>query len=285
MNFWRLKILVKLSLSILPVNYRTWSGIGIFKHGKMDDVKYAWNVFNIHFSRLSLEKNKSWRGMELGPGDGIMSSIFATLFYKGRVDLVDTDSYINNDLVVYKKQLNLLKKSYPEINLSCLDTSKDVKMLLQSIDSKYFTKGLESLELIDGLSYDLIFSQAVLEHVKQELFIDTMKECYRLLKPKGIMSHVIDFKDHMGGELNNMRFPSDLWESEWFASAGGFYTNRIKITEIVSICEEIGFSVEVFSIRKFPNIPIKREQLSKEFKNLSNYDLSVSGSHLIMKKL
>lgn len=81
-----------------------------------------------------------------------------------------------------------------------------------------------------------------------------------------------------------MRFPSSLWEAHWFAADSGFYTNRIKITEIISICKKIGFSVKINSLKKFKRVPLERKKLAKEFKNLSEYDLSISSAHIVMSK-
>jgi hypothetical protein len=79
-----------------------------------------------------------------------------------------------------------------------------------------------------------------------------------------------------------MRFSSSLWEKEWFAQNSGFYTNRIRFSEMVSICESIGFTVEVRNKRYWDFSPIKRNKLATEFKSLSDDDLLVSGAHLIM---
>jgi hypothetical protein len=111
-----------------------------------------------------------------------------------------------------------------------------------------------------------------------------MQQCYRLVKMNGTVSHVIDFKDHLGGGLNNMRISSSLWERRWFASASGFYTNRLRFSEIVNVCEQVGFRVEVCSVRRWEVPPISRTRLSPEFRSLSDDDLCISGAHLIMRR-
>jgi hypothetical protein len=64
------------------------------------------------------------------------------------------------------------------------------------------------------------------------------------------MRHVVDFKDHLGGGLNNMGFSSNLWEKEWFVSKREFYTNRIRLQEMIAICEDIGFKVVVYDVER-----------------------------------
>ena len=136
---------------------------------------------------------------------------------------------------------------------------------------------------MDDNSFEIIFSHAVLEHVRKGEFRETMQQCYRLLKSDGVMSHVVDFKDHLDGSLNNLRFSSSLWERDWFAVNSNFYTNRLRFSEVVRIFEESGFEVKVLDISHYNTIPIRRKLLSKEFSHLSDEDLSVSETHLVMQ--
>ena len=99
------------------------------------------------------------------------------------------------------------------------------------------------------------------------------------------MSHVVDFKDHLGGGMNNLRFSSKIWEQDWFASNSGFYTNRIRLSEIIKIAEEVGFDVSIKSLTKWDPKEIKGQFVAQEFKNLSVDDLIVSGAHIMFSKL
>ena len=157
-----------------------------------------------------------------------------------------------------------------------------IEALLEVAGSSYHPHGLQSLRKLKSGSFDLIFSQAVLEHIRRNEFEDTIRECYRLLRPGGLMSHVIDYKDHLGGALNNMRFSTNLWERDWFAADSGFYTNRLRISEMISICSDVGFDVDVRDVRRWEYLPIKRHQLAKEFRDISDDELLVSGAHLVM---
>ena len=179
---------------------------------------------------------------------------------------------------------NIMKfmEAFPNASIPEIPYHEGINNMLSSVNGNYHTQGLSSLKSLEG-SYDLIFSQAVLEHVRHTDFRETLLECYRLLSPKGIMSHVVDFKDHLGGGLNNMRFSSFLWEKEWFASCSGFYTNRIRLKELIAICKDIGFKVEVVNLECWDFLPIEREHLADEFSNLTDEDLKVAGAHLVMR--
>ena len=280
-SFWYLRLIAKLILSKLPFSYRLWSYIGLFRHGAMDDFSYAWKVLQKH--ALELNQTKRWKGLELGPGDGLLSAFLAPALGSSGLTLVDAGNFAHKDVKKYQQQIHDFLKKFPNIRLPRVIEDNSIGEMLSCVGGEYYYNGLISLQKLDSDSYDLIFSHAVLEHVRHHESVDIMKECYRLLSPNGVMSHVIDFKDHLGGGLNNLRFSSSLWERNWFASDSGFYTNRIRLSEMISMCEDIGFEVEVRSLKYWERSPIKRKQLAREFYNLSDNDLLVSGAHLIMR--
>lgn len=129
---------------------------------------------------------------------------------------------------------------------------------------------------------DFIWSQAVLEHIRKAEFLDTMLELRRIIRPDGVCSHVVDLKDHLGGRLNNLRFPENLWESN-FMSSSGFYTNRIRYSEMVDIFAQAGFSVEVVSLKQWQNLPTPKAKMSEKFKNLLDEELCISGFSLLLR--
>ena len=113
MNLWRTKIFAKLILSRLPFDYRLWSKIGLFRHGAMDDYSYAWSVLEKHSSVL--RKGSSWEGLELGPGDGLLSAFLAPAAGSTGLTLVDTGDFAHKDWSLYKKQVSQFFSIYPFI--------------------------------------------------------------------------------------------------------------------------------------------------------------------------
>ena len=279
---WQLKILLKIILSRVPLPYSLWSRLGIFKHGRMDEYHYAWSVLNNHIQSSAKVGNLS--AIEFGPGDGVLSALLAKSAGLDSLDLLDAGDFASKNIKKYKMALDAFaadQKSETILQIGDEDTFDDV---LKSAKSKYYTKGLESLRKISAESYDLIFSQAVLEHIRVNEFEDMLEECHRLLKPNGVMSHVIDFKDHLGGGLNNLRFDSAFWEKDWFAFKSGFYTNRLRLSDVIHLCNKHNFRVKIISTTSFSAIPVTRSKLAPEFKALHDDDLMCSGAHLIMEK-
>ena len=56
----------------------------------------------------------------------------------------------------------------------------------------------------------MIWSQAVLEHLKKSEFLEIMIELRRIIKDDGICSHKIDLKDHLYTSLNKIRFSEKI---------------------------------------------------------------------------
>src|SRR5882672_391233 len=95
---WWGKTGAKIVLSRLPLDYRVWQRVGIFKHGQMDTGAYSLGVFNMHVEFAQLTGRLQGRTLvELGPGDGIATALLAAA-HGARAILVDTGAYVRADL-------------------------------------------------------------------------------------------------------------------------------------------------------------------------------------------
>jgi SAM-dependent methyltransferase len=273
------KILLKVVLSRLPFGYWTLHRLGAFRHGAMHEPRYAVEIVTRHINRL--EAYRPFKGatcLELGPGDSLASILIAHALGASQTILVDSGNFVSTDMAVYRaiaSELNGLGYSLPDIQ-----SVKSTDELLSMFDAQYLTEGLASLKALATGSVDIIWSQAVLEHVRVGEVGETFAEFERILRPRGAMSHRIDFKDHLGGSLNNMRFSSRLWESEFMASSG-FYTNRLKYSQMIALLEGAGFSVEPVKVDRWTTMPLSRRKLAPEYRELKEDDLLIKGCDLI----
>jgi hypothetical protein len=277
---WWGKIIVKLILSRVPFGYSTWRYLGLFRQGQMDQPAYAIEVFKSHCKYYHLNGELSGRViLELGPGDSVATAIIAAS-YGATAVLVDTGAYASSDLSFYKSladRLRLMGLSPPEIS-----GVEDLDSVLKICRATYLTGGLASLKAIASDSIDFIFSQAVLEHVKENEFLETMIECRRILNKTGMASHRVDLKDHLTGGLNNLRFQRRLWESSIFFRSG-FYTNRIRFSRIIALMRQAGFSIDTCISQRWDVIPIPRRKLAAEFAYQSDEDLMVKEFHVVLR--
>ncbi|MFM6038690.1 MAG: hypothetical protein ACKPBC_14215 [Sphaerospermopsis kisseleviana] len=275
---WWLKVASKLILARLPLSYQIWKKYGLFEHGHMQSVQYAYQVFSKHFELVNPPPN--FISLELGPGDSVLSAIISKSFVGSISYLVDSGNYASSDLKIYHQAEKLLADK--KLLTPIIQNQASLEEICQSYCSHYLTSGLESLRSIKSQSVNFIWSQAVLEHIRKAEFLDTMLELRRIIRPDGVCSHVVDLKDHLGGSLNNLRFTENLWESNFMASSG-FYTNRIRYSEMIDIFAQAGFSVEVVSLKQWQTLPTPKAKMSENFRNLSDEELCISGFSVLLR--
>jgi SAM-dependent methyltransferase len=278
---WWGKLGGKIVLSRLPFDYRSWAKLGIFKLGEMVDPDYALGVFQFHWKQANLElKGKNGLTvLELGPGDSLLSAPIAKSVGAKRCYLVDIGAFASRDLDPFHRLLDRLAKDGG--NVSSLRGCKNWDEILAACDAQYLTSGLESLRQIPAGSIDLIWSQAVLEHIPRKDFPEMMCELKRILREDGRCTHTVDLTDHLGGGLNNLRFSEKLWESHFFSSSG-FYTNRIRCEEMLEIFHAAGFSIFSLEKKMWSTLPISRDRLDGKFASLPQGDLLTFGFDVVL---
>jgi SAM-dependent methyltransferase len=278
---WWAKIGAKLALSRVPAAYTVWQRLGLFRHGYMDTAQYAIGVFSSHVQRTGLTNQLVGKTvLEVGPGDSVATALIAKA-HGARALLVDAGSYAQLDLTVYRRLADELRA----VGLAppSLDNVSNLGELLEACEASYLTEGLASLRTLGDATVDFVFSQAVLEHVRKHEFLDTQRELARILKPDGICSHRVDLRDHLGGKLNNLRFSSKVWESPFFFKSG-FYTNRIRYSEMVSLFQQAGFAVEITETRHWDKLPIAHRHMAAEFCDIPEEVLIVSGFDVLLRR-
>ncbi len=277
---WWGRIGVKLVLARLPAGYEVWRRLNLFVHGAMLQSDYALRVFRQHFAHSGLEAGRPFVALELGPGDSLSSALVAAAYGAEHTYLVDAGAYASMDISVYREAARQLRAgglAVPEIE-ACTNMAD----LLRVCRATYGTEGLASLRQIPTASVDFIWSHAVLEHVRRAEFLDFARQCHRVLRPCGVCSHQIDLKDHLGGGLNNLRIASRWWEAQWMARSG-FYTNRMRKSEILQAFERAGFAVEVGALSHWNRVPISRSALAPEFRELATDELLVKGFKVVLR--
>lgn len=136
--------------------------------------------------------------------------------------------------------------------------------------------------VIENNSIDMIFSQAVLQHIDQlELTYNYM---YQWLKPNGIISHEIDFKS-MGS--------ADTWDGhwaytdiEWMIVKGRklFYINREGYSTHKQLLKNNQFEV-LYESKSYEPPTLHKSKIAKRFKTLSEDDLQTTNTFFQATKL
>ena len=142
---------------------------------------------------------------------------------------------------------------------------------------------IEYRSTLDGLASpaDLVFSQAVLEHV-DDIDVEYAR-MYRALGPAGVTSHQIDFKSH--------RF-ARAWNGHWTFSdrrwrlirgARRYAINRAPLHEHLAGLSAAGF-VDVAIERTVSSSALVRADLQPRFSDMPQADLTTSSALVQARK-
>jgi hypothetical protein len=134
-----------------------------------------------------------------------------------------------------------------------------------------------SIDTIQKETIDMIFSQAVLEHVGElSLVYEAM---HHWLKPTGFMSHQIDFKSHGTAKQWNghWTYSDFLWKL--ILGNRPYLLNREPHSRHIELLRQFDFDV-ICDIKFREASTVTREQLTPRFKHLSDDDLTTCGAFI-----
>lgn len=279
---WWGKIALKIGLSRLPLGYAAWSRANLFRHGAMDDPGAALATYRLFHGHAAAHAAlpDGFAVLELGPGDALLASAAAWGFGAGRIVASDVGPFATTTLVMLEGLDRALRAA--GLRPLPLEGAATAEEVLARIGLDYLPNGRAGLAGLPDASFDLIWSNAVLEHVRLAEFAPTIADCARLLKPGGVMVHGIDFRDHLAQALNNLRFSPETWEGRLFSKAG-FYTNRLAPSEVTAIFRAAGLETQVLSADRWPAIPTPRDKLHTSFRGRSEEDLTTKGVKLLAR--
>ena len=159
------------------------------------------------------------------------------------------------------------------------DRIKQIRNSLENCNTKEsmirYAAPWYSANLIEKESVDMICSQAVLEHV------DDLRGIYQTmclwLKPKGCISHQIDFKCHGLADSWNGHWAFSDFTWKLMRGRRAYLLNREPHSTHIRLLEEAGFEIVCDKKIEMPS-KIRPEQLAARFKNMSAEDIVISGT-------
>lgn len=283
---WWMKMSLKMGIGMLPITYEQLRSWFTGSHGVMEQMTYARQIFNSYIEDYQRHLGPTCKGtlLELGPGGSLLNGLMALQLGFERVYLVDVGDFASKDPDVYAPALALLNPEQQQQFEQHYAQNQQLLQAFQCIGIHYLTKGLASLKSMDSQCVDFCFSNAVIEHIHAPEFDHTIDQLARIHKPQSVSAHEIDYKDHLGGGLNNLRFATASWESRWFANQG-FYTNRLRHRQVCQSFERAGFQVIDDRPRTWDKLPLPNERMAEEFRQLQEADLIIRESRTVFRKI
>lgn len=194
----------------------------------------------------------------------------------------DFDKYLDDNLFP-SHILNdeLLKASLSEKRIAGIrNTLKNPACQNEGITIKYMVPWLNS-NIIEKDTVDIILSHAVLEHVVD--LEATYQALYLWLKPKGMMTHLIDFTSHgLSKQWNGYRtFSELLWKIIYGKRL--FLINRQPHSVHINLILKNNFDV-ICDLQNYRTGGIQRSALSDYWENITDDDLACSGAFIQAQK-
>lgn len=280
--------------------------------GGSDSARYCYSVWLRHLmvlDRCGFKISGAQIG-ELGPGDSLGIGLAALLSGAGR--------YVGLDIVPYSAKANLEKmfdkllllysrkervpdgaefpRVRPQIDsyelpshlidwtnlpVKAEEIRSQIRIGMNSSPLLAYKAPWMSLPQIDEASLDLIFSQAVLEHV------DSLEETYRAmfawLKPGGYASHVIDFKAHGRSPFWNGHWAYSDWQWKLVRGKREFLLNREPLSTHLILAKKVGFELLLTKRDQAPH-GLDAPALAPRFRKMDGTDALTSGVLLVLQK-
>lgn len=226
------------------------------------------------------------RILEYGPGD--LPGVAMALIAKGASQVVCVDRFPMVKLS--PKNLQIVRILVERMEFE--EREKLAGSFVQSgkPESGFNSEKIDYLVRPSGLSglkseIDVIVSRAVLEHVND--LNSTFGDMYAALKPGGIAIHLVDLKSHglhLENPLDFLNWPAWLWSLMYSAKG---VPNRLRVDAYREAAGRAGLKILKMSptmIADQKDIEAVRPQLARQFRTLSNDDLSWMGFWLVCQK-
>lgn len=261
---------------------------------KIETVKLHFN----NFSKYCGDKDpQNCKYYEFGSGYDMVIPIGISMLGFGNLTCIDIRELVFPDLINDSiKRLYGFKDKFGEKdnvlkNVPQVDRNNYREILKEYFNINYIAPLDARKTSIESNSIDFILSNATMEHIPQKDLPDIMKESYRIMKPGGIMSNVIDYRDHWSFFDNSISVYNYLQYSdkEWRKlNPSIMYQNRMRHSDYIKIISEAGFQI----LEEKPNYPTESEiELLKKIKitdhylkNYTSEDLSIKSSMLVLRK-
>jgi hypothetical protein len=280
---WWGKIVAKLVLSRLPVPHSVWTRFNIFRHSyssrdPAEQVRAARERVNVFIANTGRVPRTI---LELGPGEITTCGVVYSAMGVERIIFADTGDFGALDPAAYHE----VAQAAREQGLAPPDIAdaRNRAEIFARCGVEYHTDGLSGLQSLPSRSVDFITSTVVIEHIRRQELEPTFVELQRITAPDGLGCHTIDFHDHLGGKLANLRFSPAVWESNTMSNSG-FYTNRVSASHVIALLQRSNFEIEIISRSMWSEPRAGRGQIARELReSWTDEDLRICSMGLVVR--
>ena len=281
------------------IYYALQRTVGSFRPGRSNHLEWFDAALTIAGWIKSAEREVTGgRFLEVGTGHNVSVPLGLWLCGASEVVTVDLNKYLsealvaetiefvgkNPDEVVKAFGVEAHEPLFQERLQQLARLQGGAKELLRLANIKYISPADAAHLDFPDHNFDFHISHAVFEHIPPEVIAAILREARRLLKPPGLLVHVIDPSDHFAHDdssitpINFLQFS----EQEWERLAGNkfMYHNRLRAFEYLKLFEQAGIrilrqsqAVDQPSLESLNN----GFQLDRQFHEIAPEELAITG--------
>ncbi len=261
------------------------------------DGDYAWRIFAGHRERLERAGFASAdRILEVGPGQNLGTALlwwaYSSTRKIGSVSVTCWDIFRNADpgrpgfwncMAVELLRTQSLASFAPTELTAKLEQVADGQLKPDIAYQVCSLKRLENLVAESGGLFDLIYSQAAVEHIWEiDTFWDVVE---RMTRPGGWQSHRIDLADHGYRETNYVEMLEwsrvAYWMTMRFVPGA---CNRWRAVQHLAKLEQLGLEILEARRELQPQLPISLSRISAEFRYMDATELRCTALDVVLRK-
>jgi SAM-dependent methyltransferase len=144
----------------------------------------------------------------------------------------------------------------------------------------------------EAASADIVVSRAVFEHVPQAALRGFLRQFHRILRPDGVMCHVIDNSDHwehIDKSLSRISFLQYDRELRWKIAnlESQNFQNQLRHSDYRRLFEEAGFTVAASEGVPDPTClqELRTRKVADKFRSYEEGDLATLNSLFVVKRV
>ncbi len=195
--------------------------------------------------------------------------------------IADTITKFNNNAENIPFHINRMDLKYDQ---------RALEYLKNNFNFRYIAPLDASNTMFKTNYFDFATSTSTCEHIPEHNLNSILKETYRILKPGGILSLIIDYKDHWSyfdkdiTIYNFLKYSDKEWEK---FNPSLNYQNRLRHKDYLNIINNTDFQI-MYDMPVLPSeeeiTALKNMTVEAKYKNYSINELSIKSSHIVLKK-
>jgi len=306
---WQRKARIQNLIAALPLSnaiyYAMQRSMGSLRAGRANPVEWFGAARRtVEWIRKTGRDVEGMRFLEVGTGRNVNLPTALWLCGAARVTTVDLNPYLSSALVfesneyVRQHESEVLRAfgaeaerpQFQERLAQLMNFKGDLAALLKMMDINYLPRADAAQLPLETESIEAHVSFAVFEHIPAPDLARILTEARRVLRPDGLLVHIIDPSDHFSHDdetitaINFLQFGDDEWEG--WAGNQFMYHNRLRAFEYLELFERAGVrlieqaqTVDEPSLRALENgFPLHRQFQHIAAEQLAVRSLNVLGT-------